>query len=144
MNWNQSEEEVAVNGKQLWQCVWWATVSTEVLFVLGQPGLCKIHCQGWAVDRRWTAKHHRWARQGWHTIVLSAVTHLYEVDVQVHEEWHSGRFLIKATDEDVHTANERRLKVVHWAYPAIDCVDSSGDGTGANRSCCWQAAHRKK
>lgn len=26
-------------------------------------------------------------------------------------EWNSGRFVIKNEDEDIHTANERRLKV---------------------------------
>uniref|UniRef100_A0A3P8WXA8 Argininosuccinate lyase n=1 Tax=Cynoglossus semilaevis TaxID=244447 RepID=A0A3P8WXA8_CYNSE len=29
---------------------------------------------------------------------------------QIHEEWSKGVFVIKAGDEDIHTANERRLK----------------------------------
>ena len=31
--------------------------------------------------------------------------------LQVREEWSSGSFVIKPGDEDIHTANERRLKV---------------------------------
>lgn len=31
--------------------------------------------------------------------------------VQISEEWSNGAFVIKPGDEDVHTANERRLKV---------------------------------
>lgn len=31
--------------------------------------------------------------------------------VQISGEWSSGAFVIKAGDEDIHTANERRLKV---------------------------------
>lgn len=30
---------------------------------------------------------------------------------QVADEWECGKFEIKETDEDIHTANERRLKV---------------------------------
>lgn len=30
---------------------------------------------------------------------------------QTEEEWKSGKFVIKDGDEDIHTANERRLKV---------------------------------
>ncbi len=29
--------------------------------------------------------------------------------IQVHAEWKEGKFLIQDTDEDIHTANERRL-----------------------------------
>ncbi len=28
---------------------------------------------------------------------------------QVHEEWATGKFVIVPSDEDIHTANERRL-----------------------------------
>ena len=31
--------------------------------------------------------------------------------LQIATEWASGSFVIKAGDEDIHTANERRLKV---------------------------------
>lgn len=31
--------------------------------------------------------------------------------IQVSEEWSKGAFVIKPGDEDIHTANERRLKV---------------------------------
>lgn len=31
--------------------------------------------------------------------------------VQISEEWSKGVFVIQAGDEDIHTANERRLKV---------------------------------
>ena len=31
--------------------------------------------------------------------------------LQIAAEWASGLFVIKAGDEDIHTANERRLKV---------------------------------
>lgn len=31
--------------------------------------------------------------------------------VQIFEEWSKGAFVIKPGDEDIHTANERRLKV---------------------------------
>ena len=30
---------------------------------------------------------------------------------KIAEEWGSGKFEIQAGDEDIHTANERRLKV---------------------------------
>lgn len=30
---------------------------------------------------------------------------------QVKEEWASGQFILQPSDEDIHTANERRLKV---------------------------------
>uniref|UniRef100_A0AAY4ERV5 Argininosuccinate lyase n=1 Tax=Denticeps clupeoides TaxID=299321 RepID=A0AAY4ERV5_9TELE len=44
----------------------------------------------------------------------------------VYEEWSSGHFQIKAGDEDVHTANERRLKVVTdmrlWLRDAINTL----------------------
>uniref|UniRef100_A0A8C6L898 Argininosuccinate lyase n=1 Tax=Nothobranchius furzeri TaxID=105023 RepID=A0A8C6L898_NOTFU len=42
---------------------------------------------------------------------------------QIFEEWSTGVFLIKPEDEDIHTANERRLKVVTdmrlWLRDAI-------------------------
>uniref|UniRef100_A0AAQ5YRV7 Argininosuccinate lyase n=1 Tax=Amphiprion ocellaris TaxID=80972 RepID=A0AAQ5YRV7_AMPOC len=42
---------------------------------------------------------------------------------QIHGEWSKGAFVIKAGDEDIHTANERRLKVVTdmrlWLRDAI-------------------------
>lgn len=31
---------------------------------------------------------------------------------QVKEEWASGSFILHPSDEDIHTANERRLKVI--------------------------------
>lgn len=31
--------------------------------------------------------------------------------IQIFEEWSKGAFVIKPGDEDIHTANERRLKV---------------------------------
>lgn len=31
--------------------------------------------------------------------------------MQIFEEWSKGAFVIKPGDEDIHTANERRLKV---------------------------------
>lgn len=31
--------------------------------------------------------------------------------IQIFEEWSKGDFVIKPGDEDIHTANERRLKV---------------------------------
>lgn len=33
---------------------------------------------------------------------------------KVREEWEQGNFDIKDGDEDIHTANERRLKVCCW------------------------------
>lgn len=30
---------------------------------------------------------------------------------QVKDEWASGKFILQPSDEDIHTANERRLKV---------------------------------
>lgn len=33
--------------------------------------------------------------------------------IQIFEEWSKGAFVIKPGDEDIHTANERRLKVSH-------------------------------
>ena len=33
------------------------------------------------------------------------------LSLQVYKEWESGCFEIKDGDEDIHTANERRLKV---------------------------------
>lgn len=30
---------------------------------------------------------------------------------QVKDEWASGNFVLQPSDEDIHTANERRLKV---------------------------------
>ena len=32
-------------------------------------------------------------------------------ELQVADEWSKGAFVIKPGDEDIHTANERRLKV---------------------------------
>ena len=29
---------------------------------------------------------------------------------QIRQEWHDNKFIIKAGDEDIHTANERRLE----------------------------------
>lgn len=37
--------------------------------------------------------------------------------VQISGEWSSGAFVIKPGDEDIHTANERRLKV-----RGLDCL----------------------
>lgn len=34
--------------------------------------------------------------------------------VQISEEWSKGVFVVKPGDEDIHTANERRLKV-RWS-----------------------------
>ena len=31
--------------------------------------------------------------------------------IQVEQEWRDGKFEVKHGDEDIHTANERRLKV---------------------------------
>lgn len=35
---------------------------------------------------------------------------------QISEEWSKGVFVIKPGDEDIHTANERRLKVRHSLF----------------------------
>ena len=35
----------------------------------------------------------------------------YMCYAQVKSEWEKGKFELKAGDEDIHTANERRLKV---------------------------------
>jgi argininosuccinate lyase len=43
---------------------------------------------------------------------------------QCHEEWASGKFEIKPSDEDVHTANERRLTEIIGARPAAGQADS--------------------
>ncbi len=42
-------------------------------------------------------------------ITQAEATHLVEGLDQVAEEWRQGRFEIQAGDEDIHTANERRL-----------------------------------
>lgn len=34
---------------------------------------------------------------------------------QVKDEWASGSFILQPSDEDIHTANERRLKVC-WKF----------------------------
>ena len=31
---------------------------------------------------------------------------------EIHTEWVSGNFVQKENDEDIHTANERRLRVI--------------------------------
>lgn len=36
--------------------------------------------------------------------------------VQISEEWSKGAFVTKPGDEDIHTANERRLKVSTVTY----------------------------
>lgn len=36
--------------------------------------------------------------------------------IQISEEWSKGEFVIKPGDEDIHTANERRLKVKSTLY----------------------------
>lgn len=53
----------------------------------------------------------------------------YEECIQIHEglhkvklEWEQGKFAIQDGDEDIHTANERRLKVVDVLYTLINCV----------------------
>ena len=39
------------------------------------------------------------------------------VSLQVVKEWAAGEFAIKSGDEDIHTANERRLKVRQLELP---------------------------
>ena len=38
---------------------------------------------------------------------------------QVGQEWREGRFVIQANDEDIHTANERRLTELIGAVAAL-------------------------
>lgn len=47
-------------------------------------------------------------------VVSLSITHVFIVwnwMYQVKSEWEKGKFQLKAGDEDIHTANERRLKV---------------------------------
>lgn len=41
--------------------------------------------------------------------------------IQVGEEWESGTFKVESGDEDIHTANERRLKVNEQCTP-MSCL----------------------
>lgn len=46
--------------------------------------------------------------------------------IQISEEWSKGAFVIKPGDEDIHTANERRLKVNSRLYfPQMNNVQTS-------------------
>ena len=52
---------------------------------------------------------------------------------QVKEEWASGSFILQPSDEDIHTANERRLKVClenqRW------CWGGGGGGSQMQKLC---------
>uniref|UniRef100_A0A8C5IZ03 Fumarate lyase N-terminal domain-containing protein n=1 Tax=Junco hyemalis TaxID=40217 RepID=A0A8C5IZ03_JUNHY len=52
---------------------------------------------------------------------------------KISEEWSKGLFVLKQTDEDIHTANERRLKV--WTPDSAGWVHTSLRSRMINL--CW-------
>ena len=48
--------------------------------------------------------------QNWSNIPVYIYSVVYRY-IKVKEEWSSGKFELQPADEDIHTANERRLKV---------------------------------
>lgn len=45
------------------------------------------------------------------SIMVSMYLMMQFLIIQIFDEWSKGAFVIKPGDEDIHTANERRLKV---------------------------------
>lgn len=48
--------------------------------------------------------------------------HIHKGLQKVNYEWEQQEFVIKSGDEDIHTANERRLKVVNFPKILISLV----------------------